>query len=484
MERSEVVTMDEATTDNGRAGSTLAGDRVGGVRTRSRRRPPQGATPGHDLSVAALEGLPVPVVLADRAGIVQYTNAASERALRELESAGAGVGGALVGRSLATLLGAPHVGFGSHLVPRAAAWVRAQVSPLLDARGETWGSVVSWEIATAQVLEEHRRAEAARRDEDREREVQEGLGRLLEAVRAAEEGDLTHQVSVGGDTAIGRAGEALHRFLHGLRDHVAAIASNAGSLAAASEELSVVSAQMRDGAGRTAGQAQVVARLSGDVNESLQTMAASTEQMTSSIREIARSASEAAQVASQAVRTATSATTTVGKLGESSADISKVIKTITSIAQQTNLLALNATIEAARAGDAGKGFAVVANEVKELAKATAKATEEISHRIEAIQTDTRSAVGAITEIRTIITQISDIQTTIASAVEQQTATTNEITRNITAAARGSQEISDNITGVAHAATDTTTGAGDTERAARELARVAAELTTLVGRFRA
>ena len=166
----------------------------------------------------------------------------------------------------------------------------------------------------------------------------------------------------------------------------------------------------------------------------------------------------------------------------SSADIGKVIKVITSIAQQTNLLALNATIEAARAGEAGKGFAVVANEVKELAKETAKATEDISQKIETIQVDTRSAVAAIGQIGTIIHQINDIQNTIASAVEEQTATTNEISRNVADAARGSGEIAQNISGVARAAQGTSAGASDTERASSSLARMAADLQKLVAQF--
>jgi methyl-accepting chemotaxis protein len=144
-------------------------------------------------------------------------------------------------------------------------------------------------------------------------------------------------------------------------------------------------------------------------------------------------------------------------LGESSQQIGKVIEVITSIAEQTNLLALNATIEAARAGEAGKGFAVVAGEVKELAKETAKATEEIGSRIAAIQSDTSDAVGAIGEIEQVIARIADMQTTIASAVEEQTATTNEIGRNVAEAARGSAEIAENIVSVAQAARETSAG---------------------------
>jgi len=170
---------------------------------------------------------------------------------------------------------------------------------------------------------------------------------------------------------------------------------------------------------------------------------------------------------------------TVAKLGESSAEIGKVIKVITAIAQQTKLLALNATIEAARAGEAGKGFAVVANEVKELAKETATATDDISAKIDAIQTDTRGAVEAIALISSIINQISDIQTTIAGAVEEQTATTAEISRNVAEAAKGSREIARNILGVAQAASSTAGGANDIRVAAGELSRMAGELQKVV-----
>ena len=147
------------------------------------------------------------------------------------------------------------------------------------------------------------------------------------------------------------------------------------------------------------------------------------------------------------------------------------------------MLALNATIEAARAGEAGKGFAVVANEVKELAKQTATATEDISKKVEAIQADTKGAVNAIAQITTIINQISDFQTTIASAVEEQTATTNEIARNVNQVALGSSEIARNITSVADAATSTTTSASNTQTAAIQLSKTASELQELVGQFK-
>src|SRR5947209_7514340 len=180
---------------------------------------------------------------------------------------------------------------------------------------------------------------------------------------------------------------------------------------------------------------------------------------------------------------ADNANQTVSKLGESSVEIGKVIKVITSIAQQTNLLALNATIEAARAGEAGKGFAVVANEVKELAKQTAKATEDISRKIMAIQTDTKGAVEAIGSITGVIGHINDISGTIATAVEEQSVTTNEMTRNVADAATGSGEITRNIEGVAEAARGTSTSAQESQKAANDLADMAAHLRGMVGQFK-
>ena len=257
------------------------------------------------------------------------------------------------------------------------------------------------------------------------------------------------------------------------------VSDNAQTLSSASEELTANSQQMVANAEETCAQAGVVAAAAQQVSSNVQTVAAGTEQMSASIREIAKNAQEAAKVASVGVRAADSATDTVSKLGLSSAEIGKVIKTITSIARQTNLLALNATIEAARAGEAGKGFAVVANEVKELAKETAKATEDISQKIETIQADTKHAVAAISEINGVINKINDYQNTIASAVEEQTATTNEISRNVSQAAKGSTEIANNISGVAQAARDTTLGAVDTEKASVELAKMAATLQRTV-----
>jgi methyl-accepting chemotaxis protein len=295
-------------------------------------------------------------------------------------------------------------------------------------------------------------------------------------------GDLTGHVDVDSGDELGVMARSVNSASEHLRSTVSTMAASAHALAAASEQLSTTSNQIASSAEETSAQAGVVASAAEHVSSNVQTVAAGTEEMGASIREIAQNAADAARVAAQAVMVASATNDTVGKLGESSNEIGNVIKVITSIASQTNLLALNATIEAARAGEAGKGFAVVANEVKDLAQETAKATEDISRRIEAIQSDTAGAVTAIGEISEVIARISDYQTTIAAAVEEQTATTNEMTRNVSDAATGSAQIAENVIGVATAAAMTTTGVGESQRAASDLARMSSELQALVGQF--
>jgi methyl-accepting chemotaxis protein len=215
----------------------------------------------------------------------------------------------------------------------------------------------------------------------------------------------------------------------------------------------------------------------------LQTVVVGTEEMSITIQDISKNAIESARVASEAVKIAQDTNTAVTKLGESSMQIGQVVKVITSIAEQTNLLALNATIEAARAGEAGKGFAVVANEVKELAKQTGKATEDISRKISAIQSDTKESISAIATIGGIISHINAIAGTIASAVEEQSATTNEMSQNLTEAARGSIEIAKSMEEVAHVAQSTSTGAEGSQKAAEAIITMTADLHGLVSQFK-
>ena len=308
------------------------------------------------------------------------------------------------------------------------------------------------------------------------REVGEAIGKMAE-------GDLTAQISSRYAGDFERLGEVVNKLSARVHAAILQIANTTDTLVSAAEELTATGQQMSTNAEGTSSQANVVTAAAEQVDKNLQTVATATEEMSSSIKDIARNASDAAKVSNSAVGVAQKTNQTVTKLGQSSAEIGEVIKVITSIAQQTNLLALNATIEAARAGEAGKGFAVVANEVKELAKETAKATEDISRKIETIQTDTKESVEAIATIGGIINQINDISSTIASAVEEQNATTNEMSRNVGEAARGSGEITKNITGVAEAAQSTAHGAGDSQKAAHELARIANELKELTSKFK-
>ena len=311
------------------------------------------------------------------------------------------------------------------------------------------------------------------------------LEHIVDRVRdvAEGEGDLTKRIDISAKDEIGELARWFNVFMDRLHDMVRSIADNAQRVAGASEELSRANQQISASSEETSAQANVVSQATQQVSQNLQSVSTGAEQMTSTIHSIASNAHEAATIASSAVQTAQAANATVAKLGTSSAEIGEVIKVITSIAQQTNLLALNATIEAARAGEAGKGFAVVANEVKELAKQTAKATEDIGRKITAIQTDTNGAVEAIGSIGTVINQISDISSTIATAVEEQSATTNEMTRNVADAAKGAGEITQNIEGVAGASRGTSASAQESQKAANDLAEMAVQLRSLVAQFK-
>jgi len=267
-----------------------------------------------------------------------------------------------------------------------------------------------------------------------------------------------------------------------LREAVGALAQNATQLSTSAEELSVLSSQMSSNAEETAVQSGSVASASTQISTNMQSVAAGVEELSVSIREISSNAVEASGVADQAVREAKTTNETMSKLGVSSQEIGTVLKVISSIAEQTNLLALNATIEAARAGELGKGFAVVANEVKELARQTSKATEEIGQNINNIQKDVQGSITSISSITDIINKISDFSNIIATSVEEQSATANEIGRTVSEAARGSTEIAKNVSNVSTVARNTTEGAANTNDAAKQLSEMAASLQSLVDQF--
>jgi methyl-accepting chemotaxis protein len=314
-----------------------------------------------------------------------------------------------------------------------------------------------------------------------------GISRSLDKVKNVCEGlaagDLTRSSGLTARDEPGQMGQALDNAMVNLRRTVSTIDGSATSLAGASEEMAGIAATIAASAQESTAQAETVSAAAEEISRSVETVSAGSEEMGASIREIAQNATEAARVAADAVTLTATTAATMNKLGQSSAEIGTVIKVITAIAEQTNLLALNATIEAARAGEMGKGFAVVASEVKDLAQETARATENISRQVQAIQHDTNGAVTAIDEISEVIARISDFQTTIASAVEEQTATTAEMNRSVSEASTGTNQIAENITGVAESARTTSQGITETQQATQDLARMSSELTTLVSNFR-
>jgi len=397
----------------------------------------------HELEVARITSMvnnaPVNMMFADRSLTITYMNPASLATLRSIESELPVPADRVVGSSLDIFHKVPShqrqiLADKRQLPRRADITIGGQVLDLVvtaitDSSGEYLGAMATWDLVTER--------------------------RALEAD------------NVGSNQ---------------LRSLLGEIAEHATSLASASDELGATAVQMTAGAEATSSQAAVVAASSTQVASSIESVASASEQMTASITEIAQSAAESARTGAEAVRDAEQTNVAVNKLAESSAEIGKVVKMITTIAQQTNLLALNATIEAARAGEAGKGFAVVASEVKELARATATATEEIGAKIAAIQSDTSEAAAAISRIVETVGRGNEIQNSIASAVEEQSATTREISRSVSVAAQGARDIDDNIAGVASAAGTTAEGATDTQRAATELSHLAAQLQQLVAQF--
>jgi methyl-accepting chemotaxis protein len=297
------------------------------------------------------------------------------------------------------------------------------------------------------------------------------------------DGDLTQRIEESGRDEVGQAAAGFNRFAERMQRLVSQVAARAQDVASAAEELTSVSAQLTAGAEETSTRAGTVSAGAEEVSTIVSTMAAAAEEMNVSIGEISGNATRAALVGTEGVRSATDAGDTIARLATVSTEIQSVVTLITAIAQQTNLLALNATIEAARAGESGKGFAVVADEVRRLAQQTATATERISGSVAAIQSGSDEVAVAISAIGTVVAEINDIQLAIASAIEEQTATTGEMSRNISETAVGAGEIAANIHGVATIAQTTSRAAQNTQLTAAGLNQASADLRQLVGSFR-
>jgi len=440
-----------------------------------------------------IDNAPINVMFCDTNLVIQYMNEASKKTLTTLEKYLPIRADKMVGSSIDVFHKNPShqrrmLADPRNLPHRADIQVGPEtlsllVSAIEDARGNYVGPMLTWEVITERVAAKKREEELLASSAQAREELQSKVDSLLVTVTAAARGDLTVPVQVRGSDAVGQLAAGLEQFFGQMRSSIGEIGDTTKSLTAGSSQLTGIANQLAAGATETSAQAGSVATASETIRRNISNVAAAAEQMSATVRDIAGNASESAKVAGTAVSTAQETNRIVANLGVSSIEIGKVIKVISAIAQQTNLLALNATIEAARAGEAGKGFAVVANEVKELAKETARATEEITQRIEGIQGDTKKSVEAIGGIVTVIERISGYATTIAAAVEEQAATTRDIARNATDATGAAGAIVSNIGGVAAAAKEAEQQATETQKAARMLGDSASVLNQLVGRFK-
>jgi methyl-accepting chemotaxis protein len=314
------------------------------------------------------------------------------------------------------------------------------------------------------------------------RQINRRVSRVRQALAALATGDLTTRTELTGNDEFALMGRDFDTAVSALHGTVRDLGGTAGALSGAATELSNVSGDLETGAGEASGKATSAAHAADEVHTNVLSVAAGAEQMTASILEIASTSSRAADVANQSLDIARSTSGQLTALSDASAQIGEVVQLITTIAAQTNLLALNATIEAARAGDAGKGFAVVASEVKDLAQETARATEDITGRIKAIQDGSDGASAAMRRIEEVIGQLTDFSNTVAAAVEEQSATTNEMTRSINDAARGAGEVQASFSAVAQVTTATSSSAMASQKAADDLTGLAVRVNGMVAKF--
>ena len=314
------------------------------------------------------------------------------------------------------------------------------------------------------------------------RRISGRLGRLTGALDRLARRDLTVTVPPSGQDEIGRAGTALNTAVTELREVIVEVTGASHGVSRAATQVAATGSELSSSAEAASGQAGQAGVAAQGITHVVQTVAAGAEEMGASIGEISSNAQDAARAGRDGVGLTETATGVIGELRDSTTKIADVVRLIAGIAEQTNLLALNATIEAARAGDLGKGFAVVAGEVKDLAQETARATDDVTARVAAIEGGTAKAVEAIDAITATIAQVNDYQTAIAAAVEEQAATTAEMARNISEVATGSEDIAEGISAVSGAVDSTRSAVATSHQAADELDSTARRLTELVGRF--